>query len=328
MTDQPWQRPAIPPLAQHLAAALLARIDAKTKPPGSLGRLEEIALRLGLMQGTTEPVLRRAHGGGVRRRPRLRRRGRQPVPARGHAADGGRISSPAAPASTCSPAPPACAVKVVDAGVAAELPPHPDLLELKVRAGTRNALHEPALTDAEVALCLARGAQVTAGLAAQGCNAILPGEMGIGNSSAAALLTSALAPLPLEQCVGIGAGHDQVGLARKLDVLQRVQQRHPDVHDPLAALAAFGGCEIAMMAGAEAGSGVAAHAGGGGRADRDRGRSGRHSHRPRGGRTTCCSPMPPATARTGWRWPRSAPGRCSTLACGWARAPAPRSPGR
>ena len=220
------------------------------------------------------------------------------------------------------------AVKVVDAGVAADLPPHPDLLELKVRAGTRNALHEPALTDAEVALCLARGAQVTAGLAAQGCNAILPGEMGIGNSSAAALLTSALAPLPLEQCVGIGAGHDQVGLARKLDVLQRVQRRHPDVHDPLAALAAFGGCEIAMMAGAdlEAASrrmlvvvdGLIATA------------AALVAVRlaPEACRLHAVRPCLRRRARTGWRWPRSAPGRCSTLACGWARAPAPRSPGR
>jgi nicotinate-nucleotide--dimethylbenzimidazole phosphoribosyltransferase len=142
------------------------------------------------------------------------------------------------------------AVVVVDAGVAADLPPHPDLLLLKVRAGTRNALHEPALTDEEVTLCLARGALVAAGLAEQGCNAFLPGEMGIGNTSAAALLTSALASLPLDECIGVGAGHDPAGLARKRAVLARVQQRHPEVRDPLAALAAFGGCEIAMMAGA------------------------------------------------------------------------------
>lgn len=249
MTDQPWQKPAIPPLAQHLAAALLARIDAKTKPPGSLGRLEDIALRLGLMQGTTEPVLRAPtvvvfagdHGFAAE--------GVSPFPPEvtpqmvaNFLAGGAGINVFARAAGL--------AVKVVDAGVAADLPAHPDLLALKVRAGTRNALHEPALTAGEVALCLARGAQVVEMLAAQGCNAILPGEMGIGNSSAAALLTSALAPLPLDQCVGIGAGHDQAGLARKRDVLERVQQRHPGVHDPLAALAAFGGCEIAMMAGA------------------------------------------------------------------------------
>jgi len=140
-------------------------------------------------------------------------------------------------------------VKVIDAGVAADLPPHANLYALKVRAGTRNALHEPALTPDEVALCLDRGGQVVAGLAAQGCNAILPGEMGIGNSSAAALLTSALLGWKLDDCVGIGAGHDAAGLARKRAILARVQARHPEAHTPLEALAAFGGCEIAMMAG-------------------------------------------------------------------------------
>ncbi len=249
MTDRPWQTPAIPPLAQHLAAALLARIDAKTKPPGSLGRLEEIALQLGLMQATTEPVLRAPtvlvfagdHGFAAE--------GVSPYPPEvtpqmvaNFLAGGAGINVFARAAGL--------PVKVVDAGIATEMPAHPDLLALKVRAGTRNALHEPALTAAEVALCLTRGAQVVAALAAQGCNAILPGEMGIGNSSAAALLTSALAPAPLDHCVGIGAGHDSAGLTRKRDVLLRVQQRHPDVREPLAALAAFGGCEIAMMAGA------------------------------------------------------------------------------
>jgi nicotinate-nucleotide--dimethylbenzimidazole phosphoribosyltransferase len=249
MTERPWQAPAIPPLAQHLAAALQARIDTKTKPPGSLGRLEEIALHLGLIQGTTEPELRAPtvvvfagdHG--------LAAEGVSPFPAdvtpqmvANFLAGGAGINVFARAAGL--------AVKVVDAGVAVELPPHPDLLALKIRAGTRNALHEPALTADEVELCLVRGGEVVAALAAQGCNAILPGEMGIGNSSAAALLTSALLPLPLEQCVGIGAGHDAAGLARKLAVLARVQQRHAFVGDPLAALAAFGGCEIAMMAGA------------------------------------------------------------------------------
>ncbi len=250
MTDTtPWQPPAIPPLVRDLTAALQARIDNKTKPPGSLGRLEELALRLGLMQGTTRPVLTAPvvlvfagdHGFAAA--------GVSPFPPEvtpqmvaNFLAGGAGINVFARLAGL--------PVKVVDAGVAAELPPHPDLYRLKVRAGTRNALDEPALTPEEVALCLDRGAQLVAGLAAQGCNAILPGEMGIGNSSAAALITSALLDLPLADCVGVGAGHDAAGLARKRAILARVQARHPDARGPLEALAAFGGCEIAMMAGA------------------------------------------------------------------------------
>ena len=249
MTEPVWVTPAIPPLAQHLAAALQARIDAKTKPPGALGRLEQVALQLGLVQGTLQPALRDPtvlvfagdHG--------LAAEGVSPYPAAvtpqmvaNFLAGGAAINVFAGLAGL--------RVRVIDAGVAVPLPPHPDLLALKVRPGTRNALHEPALTADEVALCLARGGQVVAALAEAGCNAILPGEMGIGNSSAAALLTSALTGVPIERCVGIGAGHDTAGVARKCAVLLRVQQRHGEVREPLAALAAYGGCEIAMMSGA------------------------------------------------------------------------------
>jgi nicotinate-nucleotide--dimethylbenzimidazole phosphoribosyltransferase len=74
--------------------------------------------------------------------------------------------------------------------------------------------------------------------------------MGIANSSAAALLMSALLGLPIADCVGRGAGHDDLGLQHKRDVLERVQARHGKITEPFEALAAFGGCEIAMMVGA------------------------------------------------------------------------------
>jgi len=250
MSESPvWQPPAIPPLAHHLRPALQARLDDKTKPQGSLGRIEDLALRLGLMQGTVRPVLR------------------QPIVLifagdHGFAADGVSPFPPEVTAqvvrtilngragSAVLARQAGLKLKVVDAGVAVELEPHPDLLPLKVRPGTRNALHEPALTSAEVTLCLQRGAAVVRDLAASGCNAVLPGEKGIGNSSAGALIYSALLGLPLDDCIGIGAGHRGAGLAHKRAVLARVQARHAGVCDPLGVLAAFGGCEIAMMAGA------------------------------------------------------------------------------
>ena len=244
-----WQPPAIPPLALHLAPALQARLDDKTKPQGSLGRIEELALRLGLMQGSLRPVLRDPrvlifagdHG--------LAAEGVSPFPAEVtvqmvRTILAGRSGSAVLARAAGLP------VTVIDAGVAAELDPHPDLLALKVRAGTRNALHGPALTPEEVTLCLKRGAGVVRDLAARGCNAVLPGEKGIGNSSAGALIYSALLGLELADCVGMGAGHQGAGLAHKQAVLARVQARHADVRQPLDALAAFGGCEIAMMAGA------------------------------------------------------------------------------
>ena len=248
-----WQIPEIPPLAVHLEGALRARIDQKTKPPGSLGRLEELALRLGLMQGTATPSLRAPtvlvfagdHG--------LAAEGVSPFPAEvtvqmvHNFLNGGAAINVLARQN-------GLALRVVDAGVAAELPEHPMLLARKVRAGTRNAIHEPALTPEEVNLCLARGDAIAADAAAMGGNVLLFGEMGIGNTSSASLLASALLGLPLEECVGRGAGHDDAGLAHKRAVLARVQARHADARTPLAALAAFGGCEIAMMAGAMLGA--------------------------------------------------------------------------
>jgi nicotinate-nucleotide--dimethylbenzimidazole phosphoribosyltransferase len=244
-----WTPSPIPQLAYKLAPALRLRLDQKTKPRGSLGRLEEIALRLGLMQGTTRPRLEEPvvlvfagdHG--------LAREGVSPFPPEvtsqmvANFLTGGAGINVFARLSHLP-------VRVIDAGVAAELPDHPNLIKLKVRFGTRNALHEPALTAEEVDSCLEGGASVVRSVARHGTNAILPGEMGIGNTSAAALISSALLGIPLVECVGAGAGLDAAGVVRKLEILARVQARHPGVDTPREALAAFGGCEIAMMTGA------------------------------------------------------------------------------
>lgn len=244
-----WQSPVIPPLATELTPALRARIDNKTKPPGSLGRLEEIALQLGLMQGTTTPSLKSPlvlifagdHG--------FAREGVSPFPpevtpqmVQNFLAGGAGINVLARRAGL--------PVRVIDAGIAVPMPPHKDFIDLKVCPGTRNARLEDALSAEEVVQCLSRGATLVDELAGKGVDAILPGEMGIGNSSAAALIYSALLGISLDKCVGVGAGHDSAGLRRKKEILSAVQTRHPDVKAPLDALRAFGGCEIAMMSGA------------------------------------------------------------------------------
>ncbi|CAH2604002.1 Nicotinate-nucleotide--dimethylbenzimidazole phosphoribosyltransferase [Rhodovastum atsumiense] len=248
-TPTAWTVPEIPPLARHLAPALQQRIDDKTKPRGAFGRLEELALRLGLMQATLQPrlvaptvvIFAGDHG--------LAAEGVSPFPQEVSAQVARAILAGHA-GSAVMARQAGLALKLVDAGLAVDLPPHPDLIVMKVRAGSRNALHEPALTPAEVTLCLQRGATVVDALAAQGCNALLPGEKGIGNSSAAALIYAALLERPLHECVGIGAGSAGSALARKQDVLAQVWRRHHAARTPLAALSAFGGCEIAMMTGA------------------------------------------------------------------------------
>ncbi len=239
----------IPPLSSRVTKALRARIDAKTKPPGSLGRLEELALRIGQMQDTDAPELR---GGTV-----LVFAGDHGLAAEGVSPFPGAVTAQmvanflaGGAAINVFARQNGLALKVVDAGVAAELAPHPDLIAAKVRAGTRNALHEAALTEAEVEACLVRGSDIVNTLADAGSNAVLFGEMGIGNTSAAALLMSALTDVSLAECVGRGAGHDDAGLARKRAVLAAVRARHGAIGGAREALTAYGGCEIAMMAGA------------------------------------------------------------------------------
>jgi len=239
----------IPALSRELEAPLRHRINDKTKPLGSLGKLEDFVLRLGLMQGTLTPELKAPivlvfagdHG--------IAQAGASPYPPEvtqqmvlnylsGGAAINVFVRQHGIP------------MKIIDAGVAADLPAHPDLTSLKVRRGTRNALAEPALTGEEVDLCLVCGAKVANDCIADGHDALLLGEMGIGNTAVSALLISSLLDLPLNECVGRGAGHDDAGLARKHTICAQARAKHGAHTDARAALAAYGGCEIAMMTGA------------------------------------------------------------------------------
>lgn len=244
-----WLPPQISFPNAALDPSLQMRIDRKTKPLGALGRLEKIAVRIGRIQGTLAPQLQAPrilvfagdHG--------LAAAGVSPYPqsvtaqmVHNFLAGGAAINVFARQHGL--------PLEVIDAGVAEDVPAHPQLRSIKVRRGTRNALDEAALTLDEVDQCLSAGARLIADLHATGTNAVLFGEMGIANTSIAALLMSSLLELPLSVCVGRGAGHDDLGLARKQAILERVQRRHGTITEPRLALAAFGGCEIAMMTGA------------------------------------------------------------------------------
>jgi nicotinate-nucleotide--dimethylbenzimidazole phosphoribosyltransferase len=240
--------PAISPLDRSQEPALRARLDGKAKPPGSLGRIEDLAVALSLIAGRPDPRAERAlllvfagdHG--------LNQSGVSAYPSQVTAAMVATLLAGRASANAFAAAVGA-EVRVVDAGVAADLPPHPALIQAKVRAGTRNAAIEPALAAAEIEAALVRGAEIASRAADEGFDVLALGEMGIGNSASAALILHRLAPAPLADCVGHGAGHDAAGLARKLAVLQQAAARSA-VTEPLAVLAEFGGLEIVMMVGA------------------------------------------------------------------------------
>jgi nicotinate-nucleotide--dimethylbenzimidazole phosphoribosyltransferase len=136
---------------------------------------------------------------------------------------------------------------VIDAGVKRRFEPRAGLLDRKIAFGTADALEGPAMSEAQCAQAIEAGRDVVRQLPG---NAVLLGEMGIGNTSSAALLLARLGNEELSRCVGRGTGLDDAGLAHKLGVLNDVLQRHRAATSPLAALAAMGGFEIAMLAGA------------------------------------------------------------------------------
>jgi len=240
----------IPPLDYRLMPEIKAKIDNKTKPLGSLGRLEEIALKVGLIQNTLAPRLLRPvilvfagdHG--------IVEEGVSPFPqavtrqmVQNFLAGGAGINVFARQNGID--------LRIVDAGVNHEFDAHPALVHAKVGMGTRNFLGEPAMTEEQCLQAMTKGAELVRAEVQAGSTVLGFGEMGIGNTSAASLLMSVLCQLPLEQCIGRGAGHDDAGLSRKLETLQQVLDFHTCSFDePMCALATLGGFEIAMMVGA------------------------------------------------------------------------------
>ncbi|ADG10470.1 nicotinate-nucleotide--dimethylbenzimidazole phosphoribosyltransferase [Caulobacter segnis] len=240
--------PAVSPVDLSGAEALRAQLDAKAKPLGALGRIEDLAVRLGLIAGGSPPSFDRAlllvfagdHG--------MNAEGVSAYPSAVTQAMVATFLAGKASANAFARAVGA-ELRVVDAGVDAELPSHSVLIDAKVRRGSRNAAVEPALTQAEVESALERGAGIALQAAEEGFEILALGEMGIGNTASAALLMHRLAPAPLAGCIGRGAGHDEAGLARKIAILERAAARSAAT-EPLEVLAEFGGLEIAMMAGA------------------------------------------------------------------------------
>jgi nicotinate-nucleotide--dimethylbenzimidazole phosphoribosyltransferase len=237
---------------QGLAAALQHKIDQKTKPLGALGQLEAVAKKIGLIQQSLTPQLKQPqmlvfagdHGAakaGVSAFP-------QEVTwqmVENFLAGGAAINVFSRQNGL--------ALSVVDAGVAHDFGRRPGLIDAKIAPGTANYIEQSAMTVAQCALAISSGAEIVRGLAAAGCNVVGFGEMGIGNTAAASLITHCLTDTSLAECVGRGTGLDDAGLVRKHSLLEQAVQRYRangGSDEPLAVLAEFGGFEIAMMAGA------------------------------------------------------------------------------
>ena len=239
--------PLISPIADAaLAQRLQHRLDQQTKPRGALGRLEALALQIGLIQRSDAPALHAPQLVVFAADHGLAAQGVSAYPSdvtwqmvENFLAGGAAVSVLARQHGL--------ALTVVDAGVAHDFAPREGLLNCKIAAGTASALDGLAMTPAQCARAIAAGREVASALPG---NVLLLGEMGIANTSSAALLLARLAGCDIAACVGRGTGLDDEGLAHKLAVLRRVLARHASATQALAALAAFGGFEIAMMIGA------------------------------------------------------------------------------
>jgi nicotinate-nucleotide--dimethylbenzimidazole phosphoribosyltransferase len=240
---------AIAPVDEAIRAAAYRRLDVLTKPRGALGQLEPLAAQICAIQGTldiriVQPVgivFAADHGvadRGVSAYPRE-------VTAQmvANFLHGGAAISVLAKLQGIE-------LWIVDAGVDGDCKAHPRLIEAKIRRGTRNFIDEPAMTPEECAGALQWGRSVVDRVMPAAGNALVLGEMGIGNTAAAAMLMQGLTGRKLADCIGRGTGLDDAGLERKRQLLAQAQQRRAAPQEPLELLAEFGGFEIAMLAGA------------------------------------------------------------------------------
>ena len=243
--------PHVEPLEQTLAHELQHVIDTKTKPPGSLGRLETLARQMGLIQRTTHPRCPAPRDDRVRRRPRHRGRRREPLSASGDRADGREFSRGRRGDQCIEPRRRASSSKWSMRALRRRCRRTDGLVDIPV-GGRHAQLRARTRDDARRRRSprCKRGAARVRHHAALGTNVIGFGEMGIANTSAAACLMSRLCGVPIDECVGRGTGLDDAGLAQKRNVLAAALARHHASTDPLDVLATFGGFEIAMMAGA------------------------------------------------------------------------------
>ncbi|MEM9058021.1 MAG: nicotinate-nucleotide--dimethylbenzimidazole phosphoribosyltransferase [Pseudomonadota bacterium] len=233
-----------------LARRLQAVIDSKTKPVGSLGRIEALALQVALLQQTDKPdtsacgltLFAGDHGmatAGVSAYPQTVTRQMLLNFLTGGAAANAFSDTLGV------------AMQLVDAGVAGDPVEHPSLMSRRIRSGTDNAIDGPAMTAAECEAALASGEEIGA-QAAQPVVAF--GDMGIGNTAAASLVAAKLLGADVAGLTGRGTGHDDAGLARKRALLERAAARTAPKLDAGAALTEYAGFEMVMIAGAMLGA--------------------------------------------------------------------------
>lgn len=243
----------IKPVNRDIKKALTDKIDNLTKPKGSLGLLEETARQIGMIQGSLSPVLKNPcnilfagdHGiieEGVSVSPK-----EVTWQQLSHFSKGGAGIN-----FLCDQN--GFRLVLVDAGVDYDIPAGHGIIDKKIRRSTRNFLYGPAMTRQEMDRAIESGAEVVESVFRNGCNIVSFGEMGSGNTSSSSMWMHLFTGIPLNDCIGAGAGLDSDGIRHKRDVLTRAldnfYRNAPDPDSPEEIMSWFGGYELVMAVGA------------------------------------------------------------------------------
>ena len=243
----------IQPLDKSMQGTIQEKIDNLNKPKGSLGRLEELAMQVCLVQQTLEPSL--AHpchlllGGdhgiereGVSVSPREVTWQQMINFTRG----GGGVNM------FCRQH--GFKLRIVDVGVDYDFSDVPGIIDRKIARGTKNFLYEPAMNEKEFDKAIQVGSDLVDDCLKEGCRVLCIGEMGIGNTSPSSIWMSLFGGIPLKDCIGAGAGLNNDGIRHKYEVLSKALARHQSYLSPLTShllpLRIFGGFEMIAAIGA------------------------------------------------------------------------------
>ena len=250
----PWQQPIATPSHAHKTAAQ-ARQGQLTKPVGSLGQLEQIAITMASLQRTHQPSAERVtiavfaadHGvcaEGISLFP-------QAVTGQmiANFVSGGAAISVMARALNAQ-------LEVINLGTVTPPPLNTGVIDEQVAPGTANLADQAAMTDTQLQQALQAGDNAAQRAADSGCQLFIAGDMGIGNTTSASALACALLGASAHELAGPGTGLDQDGVRHKITVIARALSRHGVSQQPLDCLASLGGFEIAAIAGAVIGCAV------------------------------------------------------------------------
>lgn len=239
----------IEPLDEIFKKTVQEKIDNLAKPMGSLGKLEGVARKIATIQQSLTPQLKHPchilfvadHG--------IVSEGVSPSPKEITWQQSINIIQNGAGINIFTEQHHFDLI-VVDAGVDYDFPTHFGIIDKKVRKGSRNFLHEPALTESEVDQALIAGGEIVELVFQKGCNLLSIGELGIGNTSVASIWMSLLTGISLQQCVGAGSGWNEELTRHKYNILQKSIERYAGPITPMTVMTEFGGLELIMAAGA------------------------------------------------------------------------------